>query len=72
MNSLPLRSPAAAGAAGATWGGAAAAAPAADIAPGPVLKVVLMHDPVRSEPSERLSGAEDERLLEANDTAAAR
>lgn len=69
MNSLPLRSPAAAGAAGATWGGAAAPA---DIAPGPVLKVVLMHDPVRSEPSERLSGAEDERLLEANDTAAAR
>lgn len=71
MNSLPLRSPAAAGAAGATWGGGAAAP--ADIAPGrPVLKVVLMHDPVRSEPSERLSGAEDERLLEANDTAAAR
>lgn len=70
MNSLPLRSPAAAGAAGATWGGGAAAP--ADIAPGPVLKVVLMHDPIRSEPSERLSGAEDERLLEANDTAAAR
>lgn len=62
VKSLPLGFPTGAWT---TWGAATA-----DIVSA-ILKVVLMHDPVCFETFERLSSAEDERLLHADNTATA-
>ena len=63
MKFLPLGFPAGAR--------AARGAAAADIIPSILLKVVLMNDPVSFETLGRFAGAEDERLLQANNTATA-